>query len=581
MLEPKQSLKNINSTRVEQHAQPWLMKLDANESYMGPSPKVMKCLENLQIKDVSLYPSYEKIYEKIAELNNITPENIALTNGSGEAVSALINTYINPSDTIITVTPSFSLTCSTANIAEARYIKVPYNEKWIFPENTFISAIDDSTKIILLASPNNPTGDIINQDFIERIVELYPEKLIIIDETYAHFADISCFRYINKYNNIAVVRSFSSDYGLAGLRIGYITADSEIISNVKKIINPYSVSNIAALAAYEAISDKRYIEFIKKETLASKQIMSQGLKKLGAEVYDSHANFVLADFKDKAEEIFNTLKEHKILVKNFFDTENLKNCLRITVPSVTATREILQILTPKDTIVFDMDGVLVDVSNSHKNAVRQTYEKFTGQTISPTEIQNAQNQGGFNNARDLTHYLISLTGAYIPYDEVINEFQKIYWNDGAGLINNEELLIDKNLLEELSKQYTLAIFTSRLKNETEYTLNKFNLKKYFSSIITTDDLPNNKQKPDTLGLDIIKKELSPLNMYYLGDTTDDIVCAKNYNINAVGVLPPSDKSDGLKDLFFVSGAEYVINNVNDIKTIIAGENENRQRKSPY
>ena len=583
MLQPKETLKNINIDVFtnEEYKHPLLMKLDANENYLGPSPKVLNSLERINVKDLSLYPSYGELYKKIAEINDVNTENIALTSGTNDAVRALICAYMNSEDKLQIATPTFLSPEIYTEIEGASCVKVPYAEKWIFPESDFLQTIDDKTKIILLTNPNDPTGELINQEFIEKLLQLHPQKLIIINEAYTTYANESFCKNINKYDNVAIIRSFSKDYGLAGLRIGYILANENIVDNVKKILAPYPVNNIATIAAIEAMNDKRYMEFVKKETERSKQIMTLGLEKLKVKVFKSYANFILADFAEKVEEVYNLLKENNILVKNFFNNDELKSCLRITIPSVNATRELLRLLTPKDTLVFDLDGVLVDVNNSSLNAVKQTYENFTGQTLSYAEIQNIKSQSEIDNNWNLTHHLICSAGFYMPYERIVEEFQKLYWNNGQGLINNEELLVDRALLNNLSKKYTLAIFTDRTKQETEFTLDKFKLKQYFSIVISANDLPKDRQKPDTLGLDIIKKELCPLNMYYLSTTTGSVICAKNYNIFSVGVLPPSDKSDGLKDIFYVSGADYVINNINEIEAAICQQNEKRQTNSPY
>lgn len=581
MLQPNKTLLNANIHPIENNAQLWLMKLDANESYLGPSPKVLKRLERLEAKELSLYPNYEELYEKIADINEVKRENIVLTCGANEALSALIKAYLDEGQTLQTLASASPISQIYAQIIGADYVKIPYEEEWAFPEDSFIQAIDAKTKIIILTTPDSITGSLINPKIIERITTKHPDKLIIVDESYINGKEESSLDMLNKFNNIAIIRSFSTEYGLAGLRIAYILADVKIVENVKKVITPYSISSISAIAACESINDKHYTEFVKKEIETSKQLLTTGLEKLNAKVYKSEANFVLVNFYDKAHDVYNLLKEHNILVKNFFNSNDLKNCLRITIPSVNGTRELLKILTPKDTIVFELDDVLVDVNNSSIETIKQTYENFTGQQLSYSEIQTAKQQGGFGNNWNLTHYLISSTGYYMPYGTIVEEFQKMYWNNGQGLIKNESLIIDKELLKKLAKKYTLAILTSRPKEEVQYTLNKFELEQYFSNIITMNDLPNNNQKPDTLGLDKIKKELCPLNMYYLGSSTDDITCAKNYNIYAIGVLPPLDKSDGLKDHFFVFGADYVINNVNEIETIVNQTEENRQAKSPY
>lgn len=577
MIKPKKSLENIDVYRAERYTQPWSMKLDSNENYLGPSPRVIERLSKLDVKDISLYPAYGFLYEKIAEVNCVDIENIAVTNGADEAIESIINTYLSPEDSIITVTPTFAMPKIYTGIVGAKYIEVPYKERWKFPEESFIEAIDDNVKIILITSPNNPTGDTVSPEFVEKVLNKFPDKLLILDEVYATYSDCAHTSLIQKYDNLVLVRSLSKDYALAGLRVGYILSNNENIKNISKVLSPYTVNNIAAIAAIEALSDTKYIEFAANEIKRARVYLSSEFAVLGAKIYESQANFIFADFGESIDFIYDTLKNNNIVVKKF--SGDLEGFLRITVPSAAASQEIIRILQPKKTIVFDIDGVLIDVSNSYRIAVQKTYEKFTGKFLESSEIQAVKNQGGFNNDWDLTFYMVSQAGVDVGYEDIVEEFQNIYWNGGCGVINDEEILINLDTLETLSKNYVLAVFTGRPRQEAEYALNKFNIKHYFSKIITMDDVPKDKQKPDTCGLSLIENALKGSKIYYLGDTVDDMKCASNFNATAIGVLPPSDKSDGLKDLLYLSKANYVINDVNEIISILEKEKQGKQGKN--
>ena len=228
----------------------------------------------------------------------------------------------------------------------------------------------------------------------------------------------------------------------------------------------------------------------------------------------------------------------------------------------------LFIVLKKDLLIFDMDGVLVDTRNSYRKAIQQTFEIFSGKSITFDEIQSAKNQGGLNNDWDLTEFLLKNAGIEIPKNEIINKFQQLYWNDGNGFISNEELLIKKETLEKLSLSYNLAIFTGRPKTEAMFTLKENQIDKFFFDVITMDDLPNDRQKPCPDGIEKIKEKSYYNNIYYFGDTSDDMICAKSANVIGIGVLPPQDKSDELKASMTKSGAKSIINEVNEILNIM-------------
>ena len=219
-----------------------------------------------------------------------------------------------------------------------------------------------------------------------------------------------------------------------------------------------------------------------------------------------------------------------------------------------------------------MDGVLIN-AKSYRETIAKTFEKFSGKTVSQEEIQQVKNLGGMNNDWDLTMYLLEKEGIKISYEELVETFQKIYWDDGKGLINIEMPLFERKMFDELSKNFNLAIFTGRLKQEAMFAINKFKIADLFFPVITTDDIPMGMGKPNPLGLNIIKDMTISSNYCYFGDTTDDILCAKSAGYKAVGVLPPQDKSEELINLMKNKGADEVISSVSEIKKLTEKENE--------
>ena len=560
MIEPKKALKNLKIYETALFPEKWEMKLDSNENYIGPSKKVIEAIKNIAITDISHYPYYGELIEALAKKFSVKKSAIALTNGADEAISAVINTYIEPSDSIITVTPSFSMPKIYAAQQGAKYIEIPHEKRWEFPFEKLVKSVGKDTKIIYLTTPNNPTGAIIPPEQIKYILEHFKEKLVVVDETYGSFAPYSCISLTKTYQNLAVIKSMSKDYGLAGLRVGFVISNPENINNIKKSLSPYNVNEIAVKAAVAALYDTEHLEFIKNELKKSKDFLSKEFKKLNAKVYESHANFIMAEFGEKTDYVYSVLLKHGIVVKKF---ENLKS-LRITLPTLEAAQKIAALIRPKDVIVFDMDGVLVDVENSYRLAIAETYKYFSKRDISQEEIQHAKNLGGLNNDWDLTYHLLKAAGTWVPYDDIVEKFQQLYWNNGKGCINDESLIADPKVLKALSERYILGVFTGRPRVEAEFTLKKFNILKYFSKIVTMNDLPQERQKPDTLGLEIIKNSVYAGKMLYIGDTIDDVKCAKEFRITGFGVARTREQAD----LLLNNGAKYVINNVNQLGEFI-------------
>ena len=568
MLKPKKSVENMSGYPVPMYGIDWEIKIDSNENNYGASPKVIKALKNCEFSNISFYPFYGELSEKIAKYQGFNIENIKVTNGADESIAAIIQTYLEEGESLLTLDVSFYMPIVYTQIQGGNVIKVPFEEKWCFPINAFLKELENpNIKVVYIATPNNPTGNIIQQQDIIKICDTAKDKAIIIDETYANYSDITYKELVNKYDNVFVVKSFSKDFALAGLRLGYIISTKDNIDNLKKVVSPFSVNAFAMKAGIAAIDDVDYFINVKNEIIESKKELKNFLETLGGIVYESYANFLLVDFKQKAEFIYRKLIDKNISVKLFKKGSLLENHIRITIPTKKGIESIKEALTIKPSLVFDMDGVLINAI-SYRQTIMKTYEKFSGKETTQEEIQSVKNQGGMNNDWDLTQFLLKKDGINISYTEIVNSFQEIYWNDGKGLINIETPLFDSNLFEELSKNYNLSVFTGRLRKEAEFALKKNNVEKFFYPIITTDDIPEGKGKPDSYGLNLIKDLTISKEYFYFGDTIDDMTCAKNAGYFPIGTLPPQDKSDDLRQRLINSGAKKVINSVNEIKTLM-------------
>lgn len=580
MIDPKKSVKDLIPYEVPLFPEEIELKLDANENIFGCSQKVCEALQNLTKEQISRYPHYGKLTKKISECTGVPIEWIKVTNGADEALYSLMQAYLSDGDIMLTTTPSFSMPKIYAKIVGASVIEIPYKKRWVFPIDEFLNEIKNNKKIkvINLTSPNNPTGECITEETAQRILEAARDKIIIFDETYASYCSQSMISRVKDYENIAIVKSLSKDFALAGLRAGYIISHPERIKILKTIISPYSVNIAAACAAEAALSDIEHLEKIKIEIEKSKEILTKGFKHLHFEVYPSEANFILVNCFDKAQYIYHTLLKHGIKVRKFSD-ENLKGLIRITVPDCNNAEKIITILQPKPTLIFDMDGVLVDVSKSYRAAIKQTYEYFANKELDYEEITQAKNLGGLNNDWDLTEYLLKRDGFSIDKNKIIEVFEKIYFANGDGLIKQEKFLLDKDILKTLAKKYNLAIFTGRPESEAVYTLNKNQVLQYFYPLVTMDNIPPDRQKPDKYGIELIKTKLMHTEIFYFGDTKDDILCGKSANVRPIGILAPQNQQESAKLLLKDSGAEVVLTSVNEILTVTERETNAHSNKN--
>ena len=254
MIKPKKSVEEMTGYFVPMYEDSYEIKIDSNENNYGPSPLVIEALKNCDYKDISFYPFYGELSQKIADFYGFNIENIKVTNGADEALQGIIQTYIEENDTLLTLNPSFEMPNIYATIQGAKIKKVDFEEKWVFPIDKFIENITDEVKVIYLSSPNNPTGNIIEEKDLIKIIEKAQNKIIIIDETYANYCGVSYKDYAKEYDNIFITRSFSKDFALAGMRLGCVISNEENIKNLKKVISPFSVNTFAMKEGIAALS---------------------------------------------------------------------------------------------------------------------------------------------------------------------------------------------------------------------------------------------------------------------------------------------------------------------------------------
>jgi len=582
MILPKKTIIDAQGYKVPLYLDDCLMKLDFNENALGPSPKVIEALKNISEREIKFYPAIGELISLFAGLNNVEESMIMPTNGADEAINYIFDTFVDQKDDVITATPAFTMPKVYAKSTGCNYKEIKYTERWVFPIDEFLNNINEKTRLVIVTTPNSPTGEAISRENLIRIIEKAKNSIVLIDETYSSFAKEQFHDLTFKYKNVIITRSMSKDYALAGLRIGYIISDPENIEYIRRIISPYSVNTLAAKAAIAALNDKEYFNWMKDQINQSKKILSGGLKVLGATVYPSESNFLCVDFGDKAEFIYKRLLNSGIKVKYFINDPDLKNCFRITVPSPEQAKIFLDALNKRDLIIFDMDGVLVDTSNSYRMAIKETYKYFAGKDISFDEIQKAKNKGGLNNDWDLTEYLLINSGINISKNEIINKFQELYFADGGkGYILNESLLVDPQFLRNLAKSHDLAIFTGRPGLEAEFVLKRWELEDLFSMLVAMEDVPEGLHKPEPYGIKQIQNVISSLNTYYLGDTPDDMISACRAGVKGIGILPPQDKSENLKNRLLSEGAVIVLNQISDIINLsdIKGVQEYARKQS--
>ena len=220
-------------------------------------------------------------------------------------------------------------------------------------------------------------------------------------------------------------------------------------------------------------------------------------------------------------------------------------------------------------IVFDMDGVLAEVTESYREAIVQTVKHFTGCQIARDLIQDYKNQGGWNNDWALSQKIAADLGVEVPYDVVVDYFNEIFiGKNGDGLIQREQWFPKPGLLERLRKRFGLAIFTGRLQYEAEITLKRFAPDCQFDPLLCAEHVAKSKPAPD--GLLAIQRMKPGQKIWYIGDTVDDARSARAAGVPFIGIAARNhSRRDEILRLFQEEQAVAILENVNEIEPIVS------------
>ncbi len=317
------------------------LRLDFNENTVGASPKVIEYLrEHLNEASLAVYPEYDVVKQELADFFEVEVDDFTLTNGTDEAIQVLINTYIDDGDEVLLLRPSYAMYRFYAEVADAKIREIPYRtEKLAFPLEELLDAIRPTTRAILIANPNNPTGTGTSRAGIERILEKASGAAVLIDEAYYEFCGVTALPLLNDCPNLFVSRTFSKVYGMAAMRMGCLFSQSGNVEFLRKAQSPYSVNTVATLAARAAIQDQSYIQKYVMEVLAARELLYVGLEKLGIPYYESQANFVLFEAGNRAIEIRDELRRRDVLVRD--RSYEIAGCVRVTTGTRDQIRQFL------------------------------------------------------------------------------------------------------------------------------------------------------------------------------------------------------------------------------------------------
>jgi histidinol-phosphate aminotransferase len=309
-----------------------VIKLASNENPFGPPPKAIEIIKE-QASRVSLYPKDypNELIKAISTYANV-PENMIIPGGNGadEVMDLVIKMLVSLGDEVIVHSPTFPFYELLVKLYGGTVMKVPMAEDYSFKIDNIIDAINEKTKLIIICSPNNPTGSTISEQGLKKI--LGKDVLVMLDEAYIEFAEKSFTLLSSTHENLIVLRTFSKAFGLAGLRVGYGIANKEFVKQSLKIKPPHNVNLLAQEATTAALQDTSNMQQNVREIKKQRELLFNDLSNLnGLLVSPSHGNFLLITFQDRlAGSVVFELEKKGIIVRDC-EGFGLKNSIRVTI----------------------------------------------------------------------------------------------------------------------------------------------------------------------------------------------------------------------------------------------------------
>ncbi len=333
----------IKPYKGEKDDNKYRLDLSGNESpYDLPLDIKKEITEQIIKNNLNYYPKLysESLRCQIADYldYNINCNQVIVGNGSDEVLSMLIDTFINPGDRVLAAAPTFSMYQFFAELAGAKY----HNFLLADNEFTYQSMIEKiekiDPKIIFLCSPNNPTGELLSEDVILKLIDNY-KGILVIDEAYAEFSGFSLLEHVNKHNNLVVTRTFSKAFGLAGIRLGYLVGNQDLVQEVSKVVKPYNINSITTLIGKIILRENKLIEKrVEKIVTERKKLYNEFIKYDDWDVFPTSANFIYIEGK-KTTEFKEMLNNKGIKIRSF---DSNPPAVRITVGKEEENREIIK-----------------------------------------------------------------------------------------------------------------------------------------------------------------------------------------------------------------------------------------------
>ena len=534
-----------------------MLKLDFNER----ADSIPDWLKDFSVDSSQLwkYPNRQAVEGLIADKFGASADEVFLSNGGDESIELLFKLCKLNQQSILLPTPAFSQYTHNLNIWGIDHTVVEGLENLAIDTNAIKQQLQ-ANQWLIITRPNNPTGECIDHDVLTDLIVMAKKSdaFVFLDEAYVEFylANNGKTEYALAHDNVVSLRTFSKAYGLAGARIGYLIGHKQLIQQFKKVAMPFNVNRLSLQVVKMALKNITEMQRYCAKIAENRDLIYAILRSSGVEVFDGKGNFLLFKVGQKLKPLLSRyMQKNGIHIKT--QVNDLQDWVRITIPEdITTVMRVLQTVFDPQMLGFDMDGVLIDTSESYDACIVQTVEHFTQKTITEQQITALRESGGFNNDWDLSAGLIKQMGSEVALDQVIARFQNFYDgdDDNIGLKYNEKALIQSLAIATFfDGRYATAIVTGRPRAEALQGVEQLSINPDY--VISADDV--SRQKPSPEGIEWFKDNSQKSRMWFCGDTVDDMQAGNAAGCVCVGIGPKADH-------LYEAGADIVLENINQL-----------------
>lgn len=331
-----------------------ILKLDWNEATHEPTPKVKERLKRLMSTDfLNYYPATynSELHNLLASYIGLPKENVQYFASSDSLHEYISKLYITVGDPTLILWPSYDNFRLTAEVAGANVMYYELGENFSFDPNVFEELIrQKEPSLVYICNPNNPTGLLLEKEYICHLLTTFTSTMFLIDEAYIEFdEESSCKGLVLEHENILISRTMSKAFGLANIRFGYLIASKNNINYISSIRNPKNITTFAQEAVIGALSDVGYMKSYVEEVNRAKRMFIDAINNDFSGIltaYESHANFVMIQCRDHQikDGLMGYLISNNIFIRNLNQSEKVSNCVRVTIGTAEQMRRVMSVI---------------------------------------------------------------------------------------------------------------------------------------------------------------------------------------------------------------------------------------------